>query len=98
MSVNDKSPAYAGLYNWMLLTLIVVFGGSSFAMIRKAVETVPPSVVAVGRLWIGAILLYILMRAAGRRLPPLFIRKGSNWQLRRSWFWMIAVGAVANRA
>lgn len=96
MSVNDKSPAYAGLYNWVLLALIVAFGGSSFAMIRKAVETVPPSAVAVGRLWIGAILLYFLMRAAGRRLPPLFIRKGPNWRVRRSWLWMIAVGAVGN--
>lgn len=96
MSVNDRSSDQAGLYSWALLALIVAFGGSSFAMIRKAVETVPPSAVAVGRLWVAAILLYILMRAAGRRLPPFFIRKGTNWRLRRSWTWMIAVGAVGN--
>lgn len=80
--------------------LIVAFGGSSFVMIRTAVETAPPAIVGVGRLWVGAILLYVLMRAAGRRLPPLFIRTqtkgGVMWRIRRSWRWMIAVGIVGN--
>ncbi|WP_375201281.1 DMT family transporter [Hyphococcus sp.] len=89
-------PAEATLFDWALLALIVAFGGSSFAFIRKAVETAPPSVVAAGRLWVAAILVYLLMRAAGRRLPPFFIRSGNNWRIRRSWIWMIAVGASGN--
>lgn len=99
-----KTAAGATLYDWALLALIVAFGGSSFVMIRTAVETAPPVVVAVGRLWVGAILLYVLMRAAGRRLPPFFVRvktgqgadTQSRLQVRRSWRWMIAVGAVGN--
>ena len=87
-------------YDWALLALIVAFGGSSFVMISTAVETAPPAVIAVGRLWVGAILLYGLMRAAGRRLPPFLIRaetqRGPNWRIRHSWRWMIAVGAVGN--
>lgn len=89
-------PADAKLYDWTLFGLIVAFGGSSFVMIRTAVETVPPLGVAVGRIWVGAILLYILMRAAGRRLPPFFIRTKAGLRIRRSWKWMIAVGASGN--
>lgn len=88
-------------FDWVLLALIVAFGGSSFVMIRSAVETIPPGVVAVGRLWVGAILLYVLMHSAGRRLPPFFIRvkndeSPATFRIRRSWLWMIAVGAVGN--
>ena len=96
MSRKRISPAEATLFDWALLALIVAFGGSSFAFIRKAVETAPPSVVAAGRLWVAAILVYILMRAAGRRLPPFLIRSGKSWRIRRSWWWMIAVGASGN--
>ena len=93
MARKHITPAEATLFDWLLLALIVAFGGSSFVMIRAAVETVPPAAVAAGRLWVAAILMYVLMRAAGRRLPPFFIRSGTKWRIRRSWIWMIAVGA-----
>ncbi len=96
MARKHITPAEATLFDWALLALIVAFGGSSFAFIRKAVETAPPAVVAAGRLWVAAILVYFLMRAAGRRLPPFLIRSGNNWRIRRSWIWMIAVGASGN--
>lgn len=96
MARKHVTPAEATLFDWVLLALIVAFGGSSFAFIRKAVETAPPAVVAAGRLWVAAILVYILMRAAGRRLPPFFIRSRTNWRVRRSWWWMIGVGASGN--
>ncbi|WP_428407749.1 DMT family transporter [Hyphococcus sp.] len=96
MARKHITPAEATLFDWALLALIVAFGGSSFAFIRKAVETAPPSVVAAGRLWVAAVLVYILMRAAGRRLPPFFIRSGTKWRVRRSWWWMIGVGASGN--
>lgn len=91
-----KVPAGASVYDWVLLALIVAFGGSAFVMIRTAVETIPPMGVAVGRIWIGAIMLYIVMRSAGRRLPPLFVRSTNKTRIRRSWKWMFAVGAVGN--
>jgi drug/metabolite transporter (DMT)-like permease len=96
MKPKFATPKDATLYDWALLALIVAFGGSSFVMIRNAVETVPPAAVAAGRLWVAAALLYAVMRAGGLRLPPLFIRKGTKWRIRRSWVWMIAVGAVGN--
>ncbi|WP_411819497.1 DMT family transporter [Hyphococcus formosus] len=96
MSSNLKSPKEATPFDWVLLTLIVAFGGSAFVMIRSALETIPPPIVAAGRIWVGAALLYILMRAAGRRLPPFFSRAHGHWHIRRSWRWMIAVGAVGN--
>ena len=96
MKPKFATPADATLYDWALLALIVAFGGSSFVMIRNAVETVPPAAVAAGRLWVAAALLYVVMRASGRRLPPFFVRNGTAWRIRRSWVWMIAVGAVGN--
>lgn len=96
MARKHITPAEATVFDWLLLALIVAFGGSSFVMIRTAVETAPPAVVAAGRLWVAAIVVYILMRAAGRRLPPFFIRSGKKLRIRRSWWWMIAVGASGN--
>lgn len=96
MKPAQKSPSEATLYDWGLFALIVAFGGSSFMMIRAAVETMPPAAIAAGRLWIAAILLLVVARAAGRRLPPLTIRTRTGLRVRRSWWWMLAVGAVGN--
>ncbi len=96
MNKTVNAPPDAKLYDWGLLALIVAFGGSSFVMIRAAVESIPPMAVAVGRIWVGAILLYVLMRAAGRRLPPFFVRTKDGLRVRQSWRWMIAVGAIGN--
>ncbi len=96
MNSKHVIPKEAGLFDWMLLALIVAFGGSSFAMIRSAVEVVPPAGVAAGRLFVAAILVYAIMRASGRRLPPFFIRTGNGWRVRRAWRWMIAVGVSGN--
>lgn len=81
------------LYDWLLFAVIVAVGGSSFAMIRAAVETVPPAAVTVGRLWVGAIFLYIVMRQAGRAFPPL-TEKGAGIKLHPEWAWMIAISLV----
>ncbi|MEZ5892521.1 MAG: EamA family transporter [Parvularculaceae bacterium] len=96
MANAHKTQAEPTLYDWGLFALIVVFGGSSFTMIRAAVETIPPQAIAAGRLWVAAILVYFIARAAGRRLPPPLIRARTGWRVRRSWLWMLAVGAVGN--
>ena len=45
MAALNKAPSEATPYDWMLLAAIVAFGGSSFVMIRSAVETIPPAIV-----------------------------------------------------
>ena len=81
-----------------LFAALVAMGGSAFGFIRIAVDAMPPATVAIGRLWIGAAALYVIMRVAGRRLPPLFVRSAQRWRIRRSWKWMIAVGVSGNVA
>lgn len=97
-----KAPANitvnAGPMDWAMFAALVALGGSSFALIRTAVETMPPGVIAVGRLWIGAAVLYAVMRQAGRQFPPLFVRTKSGVHLRRSWVWMIVVGVAGHVA
>ncbi len=94
MANNFKSPADATLYDWALLGLVVALGGFSFAMIRTAVETIPPAVVTVGRLWIGAIFLYGVMIQAGRRLPPFLAATKKGWSVHLEWRWMIAISVI----
>ena len=94
MVAKHKQPADATLYDWALLGLVVALGGSSFAMIRSAVETIPPAVVTVGRLWIGGIFLYGVMIQAGRRLPPLFAETEKGRSVHLEWRWMIAISAI----
>ncbi|WDI32372.1 DMT family transporter [Hyphococcus flavus] len=96
MNVNRHNPPDATLFDWMLFLLIVAFGGSSFVMIRSAVETMPPPAIAACRLWVGAIVLYLIMRQAGRRYPPFLTRRRGQLSIRKSWRWMIAVGVVGN--
>jgi len=96
MAAKHTAPRQATLFDWTLLALIVAFGGSAFVMIRSALETMPPAAITIGRLWLGAIVVYAIMRHAGRRLPPLMIRSHGKLRLRRSWGWMIAVGIIGN--
>ena len=77
-------------FDWLLFAVIVAIGGSAFAMIRGAIETIPPVVITVARLWIGAIFLYLVMLRAGRRLPPLLKGDGDK-SLHEDWRWMIAI-------
>ena len=87
-----KTPSDATAFDWMLLVLITVIGGSSFAMIRTAVETVEPQLVAVGRLWVGAAIVYALMKAKGRKLPRLVVATQKGPRLHKAWAFMIAGG------
>lgn len=80
--------------DWFILTVIIIIGGSSFAMIRGAVETIPPNLVAVGRMWVGAIVIFILMKSSGRNLPALFEKTGSSLSIASAWKHMIAIGVV----
>ena len=87
--------SHASAADWVLLLLLVSFGGSAFAMIRGAVETIPPIFVTVGRLWVGAIVLFIVMKNAGRRFPNFFVKGQSGKTISNEWRWIIAIAAVA---
>lgn len=65
-------------------------------MIRGAVETLPPPVVGAGRLWVGACVLYCLMRTKGRRFPKLLVVTPAGRNIHRAWAYMIAIGALGN--
>lgn len=93
-SPPNSGPAAASPVEWALLALLISLGGSSFTFIHAAIETVPPALVAVGRLWIAAIALYAVMRVKGRNFPPLLVRTKAGRRVHRLWGWMIAIGIV----
>lgn len=57
--------------DWLLLFALVAMWGSAFMFIKIAVAHVPPATIAAGRLAIGAIVLIVVIRAMGLKLPPL---------------------------
>lgn len=57
--------------DWVLLFALVAMWGSAFMFIKIAVAHVPPATIAAGRLAIGALVLLVVIRAMGLRLPPL---------------------------
>jgi drug/metabolite transporter (DMT)-like permease len=82
-------PAEPTTQLWLLLGILIVFGGSSFSGIRVAVETAPPTIVAAGRLWIGMLVLFAYMKATGRGMLPL---RDEDGQFSRAWRYAIGIG------
>lgn len=93
-SSSRAGPAEATPLDWALLAMLTMLGGSSFTFIHAAIETAPPSVVAVGRLWVAAAALLLMMRGKGGALPPLIIRRTDDLGLNPAWGWMIGVGII----
>jgi drug/metabolite transporter (DMT)-like permease len=69
--------------DWILLFLLVVLWGSAFAVAAIVLRQYTPGQLVVGRLWIGALLLWLLVLAAGRPWP----RRAGVW----AWFAAMAV-------
>jgi drug/metabolite transporter (DMT)-like permease len=84
--------------DWLLLIILIALGGSSFTLIRGAIETIPPAIVSVGRLWIAAAMLFGIMRAKNRRWPQMIVGTTRGPRLHRLWAWMIAIGIVGYSA
>ena len=93
-TTTRTGPADATPLDWMLLALLTALGGSSFTFIHAAIETVPPPLVAVGRLWIAAAALYFLMRAKRQSLPPVLIRTKDGARVNPIWGSMFGVGII----
>ncbi len=84
------------LYDWLLLVSIILIGGSSFALIKTALLTMPPVIIAVGRLWVATIALLVFMVATGRRFPAFIILKNKKKNINPIWKYMIGVGSIGN--
>lgn len=91
---RNQGPSAARPLDWLLLAALVALGGSSFGFIRTAVSTIPPAIVSIGRLWVGAIFLFAVMRLARRRFPPLLVKGAKGPRLHLSWASMLAVSGI----
>jgi drug/metabolite transporter (DMT)-like permease len=74
------------LQDWVLLFLLVVLWGSAFAVAAVVLRQYTPGQLVVGRLWIGALLLWLMVLAAGRSWPR---RAGV-------WVWFAAMAVIGN--
>lgn len=55
--------------DWILLALLVALWGSAFALISVSLSGYTPWQVVTSRLWVGAIVLFILMRGRRHTVP-----------------------------
>ena len=81
------SPDKPGVQGWGGLGVLALTWGSAFAFIAVGVESLTPSLVAFGRLALGAILLTAFTLYRRRPLPPLTDRR---------WLWFAALGLFGN--
>jgi len=72
--------------DYLALLVISLMWSSSFLFIKIAVETITPLSVVAGRLLLGALVLYIIMRIKGIKLPTD----------RKSWLFFLAIGVIGN--
>ncbi len=72
--------------DFVALFMLSLLWSSSFLFIKIAVQTITPSTVAAGRIFIAALALYLIMRLRGARLP----------MDRRSWFFFLVIGIIGN--
>jgi drug/metabolite transporter (DMT)-like permease len=63
------SGKHPGATDYALLILLAVIWGSSFMVIKVAVETVPAATMTLGRLVIAVLALLVIAWRAGQRLP-----------------------------
>ena len=67
-----------GLLNWFRISFIAIIWGGAFMFVRIALRDFPPLTLAAGRILIGAISLYAIMRLRGVSLPSF--RDTRLWQ------------------
>lgn len=89
-----SGPAEATTLDWFLLAGLTLLGGSSLTFIHAAIETMPPTLVTIGRLWIAAAALFALMRARRLSFPSFLIRTASGAAINPAWRSMIGVGVI----
>ena len=74
------------LKNVMWLLPPAFLWGIAFLFVKVAVQSIPPLTLVVTRVGLAAIILYLILRAQGRKLPPFGM----------IWFHFAAVGLLYN--
>ncbi len=82
------APAFAAS-QWALLLTAAGLYSMAFALIEVGLTTAPASVIVMGRLWIGAALVWLWMHHRGHRLPPLVSQRPDP-----AWLWLLALGVI----
>ena len=81
----------ATVRNYLLLALLAAIWGSAFALIKVAVATIPPFTVAAARIGLAWLILHLVMRRDGLRLPPPQGKAGI-----RAWRHFVVIGLLGN--
>jgi len=66
-------------YDYFLLITLSAMFGASFLLIKISVQEVPVYTLVAARLWIAAVILFVVMKMVGQEFP-----RGT-----RIWFWII---------
>jgi drug/metabolite transporter (DMT)-like permease len=74
------------LSHWAALIYLVLVWGSSFALTKIAVDSVPPTWVMAGRIVLAAAILSAVLFVGGGALP-----RGA-----RNWAWLLGLGLIGN--
>ena len=77
-----------GLINWLRIALIALIWGGAFMVVRVALRDFAPLSLAAGRISIGALSLYMLMRWRGVALP--------TFSDARLWRFVVLVGLLSS--
>lgn len=86
MTVGDHGLLRQGPAEWGLLVLLVALWGSSFMLVRVALDAFTPIAVTAGRLLIGAGVLLLVLLLTRRRVP------GGG----RTWAFFLAMAVIGN--
>lgn len=84
-----QAPRAPTLQDWLLLSVLVIIWGGAFALIGIGLQTAPPAVIVMSRMWIGAGLMLAWSRHRRRTLPGIISVQG-----RKAWIWFITLGLV----
>ncbi len=77
----------ASLVNWLRLGALGIIWGSSFMAVSVAIRGFGPLSVAAGRITLGAVILFLLTRMMGLKLPAMNTAQG-----RRVWLAALGFG------
>lgn len=83
------SPQHNIVFESALLCLLALLWGSSYLLIKVAVETIPPITLIATRVFIAAIFLSAIVIWKGERLP----RDGKTWRLLLVQSFLTSIGA-----
>src|SRR4029078_820411 len=72
-----SSPSPTLGFELSLLALLATLWGASYTFIKIGVETIPPATFIAGRTFIAAVLLLLVLRLRGLRMP----RDLASWRL-----------------